>query len=326
MKTKVSVIIPTYRRAALLDKCLKGLSRQAFPRVDYEVIVVTDGPDTESLVVVERYRQQGHTNIHCIVPAEKKGPAAARNKGWQAANSDLIVFTDDDCLPDIFFVDAYYKAWKQTNRERLAAFTGKVIVPVPPVPTDYEQNVAHLATADFITANCACTRAALAYVEGFDENFPTAWREDSDLEFKLIQNNVTIYKVPDAIITHPVRAARWGISLKEQRKSLYNALLYKKHPILYRSKISDQPQWHYYGILACFVLTFVSALYGAYTTTLLALAGWAYLTGVFAYKRLSRTSRSLPHVTEMIYTSLLIPFLSIFWTLYGAIRYKVFFL
>jgi hypothetical protein len=42
--------------------------------------------------------------------------------------------------------------------------------------------------------------------------------------------------------------------------------------------------------------------------------------------RLRGKDRSLRHVAEMAWTSIPIPFLSIFWRLYGAVRYKVFFL
>lgn len=325
MPVKISVVIPTYQRPHLLEKCLHALSLQSFPMDQFEVLVITDGPDDESFAVVRRFQQQGCTHMFVAALAEKKGPAAARNKGWRMAQGDLIAFTDDDCIPDVHFVAAYYRARMETYK-KFIAFSGKVIVPVSASPTDYEQNTAHLATADFITANCACSRAALEDVGGFDEAFTAAWREDSDLEFKFLKAHIPIYKIDTAIVEHPVRAARWGVSLQEQRKSMYNALLYKKYPDMYRRRIAGSPQWRYYAIIVCFALTVVSAMYGAYTTTLLALAGWIWLTGAFAYKRLHGKSRSFPHVTEMIYTSALIPFLSVFWTLYGAIRYKVLFL
>jgi hypothetical protein len=58
----------------------------------------------------------------------------------------------------------------------------------------------------------------------------------------------------------------------------------------------------------------------------MAFGGWFILTMDFARKRLHGTSHSPAHVTEMIVTSMLIPFLSVFWTIYGSIRFKTFFL
>jgi hypothetical protein len=46
---------------------------------------------------------------------------------------------------------------------------------------------------------------------------------------------------PAAIVVHPVRSTRWGISLTLQRNNIFNALLYKKHPLLYRWFIQTVP-------------------------------------------------------------------------------------
>ena len=109
-----------------------------------------------------------------------------------------------------------------------------------------------MQTAEFITANCAITKTAFNKVGGFDEAFPIAWREDSDMHFKLIKATVPIYEIKNAIVVHPVRKANWGISLKEQKKSAFNALLYKKHSDLYKQKISAKPLWNYYAMVYCF--------------------------------------------------------------------------
>jgi uncharacterized protein (DUF983 family) len=53
---------------------------------------------------------------------------------------------------------------------------------------------------------------------------------------------------------------------------------------------------------------------------------WAGLTLQFALKRLQQTKHTPSHILEMLYTSIIIPPLAIFWRLYGAVRYRVFFL
>ncbi|HXL55663.1 MAG TPA: hypothetical protein VN958_05365 [Chitinophagaceae bacterium] len=85
-------------------------------------------------------------------------------------------------------------------------------------PTDFERNTALLEHVDFVTANCACTKKALEKIGGLDEDFTMAWREDSAFEFDLLENDITIIKVNEAIIVHPVRTA-WGISIMEQKKA-----------------------------------------------------------------------------------------------------------
>ena len=53
-------------------------------------------------------------------------------------------------------------------------------------PTDWERGTAGLATSSWITADLAYRRAALAAVGGFDERFPRAFREDSDLALRVM--------------------------------------------------------------------------------------------------------------------------------------------
>ena len=326
MEIKISVIIPTYNRPGLLIKCLRNLSQQSFPKKNYEVIVVTDGPDIETRSVVSLLSEQElFFNVFCYSLNEKKGPAAARNKGVVYAKGRLLVFTDDDCLPQQDWLNAYWNFYDVQN-EAVSAFTGQTVVPRPALPTDYEKNIAYLETADFITANCALTKAAFEKVNGFDEDFPIAWREDSDMHFRLIKNNIAIHTVKNAVVVHPVRQAHWGVSLKEQKKSLFNALLYKKHEHLYKQKIRAQPVWNYYIMIILFCVSVGAILSGATTIALIAFPGWLILFVEFTVRRLKSTSKRTVHIFEMITTSFFIPFLSVFWTLYGAIKYKTFFL
>jgi GT2 family glycosyltransferase len=322
MPVKISVVIPTYRRPALLQSCLKALAAQHFDPADYEVIVVSDGYDAASEAVVRQWQAQ-HPSFRYYHLPRKGGPAAARNLGWQRAVGTLVAFTDDDCLPEPGWLRGFLAAY---SGEREAAFTGRVRVPVTGLPTDYEKNVAGLETADFVTANCLCTRAALQRIGGFDERFSMAWREDSDLEFKLMLAGIPIrYKV-DAVVVHPARPAPWGVSIREQKKSRFNALLYKKYPDLYRRKIQKGPRWDYYLIVLCLPLLVAGLAAGVPTLAVTAVACWLLLTARFAAARLAGTSRERRHVLEMIVTSAVIPFACVYWRLYGAWKYKVFFL
>jgi glycosyltransferase involved in cell wall biosynthesis len=324
---KLSIVIPTYRRLALLSRLLEAIQAQTFPSQNYEVIIVSDGPDelTEALAK-EMVQNEIGSKIRFYSLPKKQGPAAARNAGWRMSEGELIVFTDDDCIPEPDWLQAYYTAYNMREKGIPVCFTGKVYVPVRPFPTDYEKNVANLSTAEFITANCACNREALTMVNGFDEEFPIAWREDSDLQFKFLRWGIPIIHVPDAIICHPVRNARWGVSITDQRKSMFNALLFKKHPALYKKRISSGPVWNYYLIIILSLVSVCALLLGATTIFLISLSGWAVLIGSFIVHRLRGTDNSFSHRLEMVVTSLIIPYLSVYWTLRGAWKYKVFFL
>ena len=323
MQVNCSVVIPTYKRPHLLKKCLHALLLQQ-TSVHFEVIVVADGKDEETFELMKHFSSSDSHFLFSFLD-KKSGPAAVRNKGWESANGELILFTDDDTQPSVNWVDSYWKAYVEHGKKDIA-FTGTVSVPVSQKPTDYEKNTAGLETAEFVTANCACTKNVLRQIDGFDEDFSMAWREDSELQFKLINNRISIIKVKDAVVLHPVRKVAWGASLREQKKSMFNALLYKKHPRLFRTNISASPLWNYYGMIVCFIC---ALLYYFLEKPLpaFAFAGvWLLLLTRFIAKRLQGSSHSFSHVSEMIVTSLFIPFLSVYWTLYGAIKFKVFFL
>jgi glycosyltransferase involved in cell wall biosynthesis len=322
MQTKISVVIPTYNRQKLLIDCLHSLHQQTLNANLFEVIIVSDGRDDETAKALKHW-QRRKLNIKYLSTVEKKGPAAARNLGWLSAKSPLIAFTDDDCRPSPNWLETMLK---QADGYALIALTGKTVVPLPKSPTDFAMNTAGLEHAEFITANCACSKAALLATGGFDERFTLAWREDSDLHFKLLAHQIPIIKANNAIVVHPVREAPWGICIKEQRKAVFEALLFHKYPSLYLKKIGFAPIWNYYLINLLWITILLSALNGQLLITKIATIALGFLLIAFTAKRLKKTRKSARHVLEMLSTSFIIPTLSIYWRLYGAIKYRVLFI
>lgn len=322
---RISVVIPTWRRPSLLLDCLHALSLQHFPVDHFEVIVVSDGDDPATADALRSWRGPDRLQLQYLQLPVKGGPAAARNMGWQNAVGQLVAFTDDDCQPEPDWLESLWCRHRASQTPM--AYTGKVVVPLPAgkAITDHARNTAHLAVADFITANCACTRDALLLTGGFDEEFTMAWREDSDLEFKLLRQHIPIQFVPTAVVRHPVRPTKWGSSMREQRKGAFNALLYRKHPDLYNERIGQAPPLLYYAMVLSLIAAIGSAAAGhtALAGFLLSLwvIAWLYFTG----KRLTGTSHSLSHIAEMLVTSAIIPFLSVYWHFYGMVKYRSFF-
>lgn len=320
MTLRISVVVPTYRRPELLGRCLSALAAQDLPADDYEVIIADDATREQTRRQVESFAAYAPCTIRYIPVSEVHGPAAARNAGGRAARAPLIAFTDDDTVPDPGWLSAGAGALERDSE--LAAVTGQTIVPLSTAPTDHERNEAGLESAEFITANCFCRREVLVLLGGFDERFPAAWREDSDLHFRLLERGAKLRKVPAAVVIHPVRPAPWGISLRMQRKSQFDALLYKKHPVLYRKHIRRLPPLDYYGMVLAAILGIAvgTSMIGG-----LAAVVWLGLMLHFLARRLRGTTRAPRHVLEMLVTSALIPFLAIFWRLYGAAKYRVWF-
>jgi GT2 family glycosyltransferase len=323
MSLRVSVIVPTYRRPELLGRCLAALASQTMAPDSYEILVADDAASAETRQCVEEFSKIDTFSIRYLPVTGVHGPAAARNIGWRAACAAIIAFTDDDTVPDAGWLAAGAGALERDCES--AAVTGQVIVPLPPLPTDYRRNEASLETAAFVTANCFCRRDVLNSLGGFDERFTSAWREDSDLHFRLLEHGFKLRKAPEAIVVHPVRPAPWGVSLRMQRKSQFDALLYKKHPDLYRKHIQRWPPLDYYGIVLSAAAAVLATSLEMWIAGVVAVFVWTWLMGCFLRRRLRGNSRHPAHTLEMLVTSLLIPFLSIFWRLYGAVKFRVWF-
>ncbi len=308
----------------MLQACLDALSRVTWHADALEIVVVDDGPSERTRALVaswtERMARRGITLRYLASPGPH-GPAAARNFGWRAARGRVIAFTDDDTLPDAGWLVAGARAFE----EGAEAAWGRIVMPIPAEPTDYERDANGLERASFVTANCFCLRSVLERLGGFDERFRVAWREDSDLYFRLIDAGVRIVHVPQALVVHPVRPAAWGVSIRQQRKVMFDALLYKKHPQLYRSRIRARPRWDYYFILSALVMAVGALLAGVGWLAVLAGSMWLAATAAFAYKRLRHTTKAPAHVAEMLVTSSVIPPLAAFWRLYGAVKFRTLF-
>lgn len=320
---RISVVIPTYRRPELMARCLAAVLAQQMDPQAYEIIVVDDGHTDDTRDVVQALSPAGKAPVvRYLRPAGGRGPATARNCGWRAARGSIVAFTDDDTVPE----PQWLAAGERAMRARVAAVCGRVRVPTSDPPTDHELMTRGLESAEFVTANAFVRREALERIGGFDERFKRAWREDSDLHFRLMSEAGPVGRCAEAVVLHPVRAERWGVCLRQQKNAYFDALLYKKHPKLYRERIRRVPPWNYYVIVA---LTFVApllAMAGEHRSAALAAAAAVALVLEFAWRRLKHTARTPAHVAEMLATSALVPFLSVYWRLRGALRFRVPFL
>jgi glycosyltransferase involved in cell wall biosynthesis len=87
----VSVIIPTYNRATLVQEAIASVLSQGYPRL--EVIVVDDGSQDRTPEVL-RALGEAVTFLH----QEHAGVSTARNRGVAAAHGELLAFLDSDDL------------------------------------------------------------------------------------------------------------------------------------------------------------------------------------------------------------------------------------
>ncbi len=324
-RVEVAVVVATYRRAALLRRCLAALCIQSLDAGRYEIVIADDDANrdgsSETREIVEQHRVAtgGTPRLRYVPVTATQGPAGARNAGWRASDAPTIAFTDDDTIPDVDWLSAGLACLASDHD----AVGGTIRMPLPQRPTDYERDAAGLTRAEFATANCFVARHALESVGGFDERFTSAWREDSDLHFALMKAGFSVGFAASAVVLHPVRPAPFGVSLSQQRKVVFDALLFKKHRALYRSRIQPRPPWNYYVNVVALAVMPVAALAGQRGLVAVATIVWLATALHFAVARLRGTSRRPMHVVEMLWTSIAIPPLALWWRAVGAFRYRV---
>jgi glycosyltransferase involved in cell wall biosynthesis len=95
MSTLVSVIIPTYNRAATIERAINSVLAQTWRPV--EIIVVDSRSKDNTVELLKQYGDKVQ-----LISQEKNGPGAARNAGIQAARGEIISFldSDDEWLPE----------------------------------------------------------------------------------------------------------------------------------------------------------------------------------------------------------------------------------
>jgi GT2 family glycosyltransferase len=213
----ISVVVAAHARADRLRTLLSALAPQ-----ECEVIVVADGASPEVHAVLEA------AAVRVLRLDPGRGPAAARNAGWRAADTELVAFTDDDCLPAPDWVAALTGAAGDG-----AAVQGRV----EPLPAERERLgpfartlVVEAAGPFFQTANMLYPRAVLERLGGFDEIFPAPAGEDTDLGWRARDAGVEIRYAPDALVWHAVHQPGWRGLVRDAPRWGSAVHLVRKHP------------------------------------------------------------------------------------------------
>lgn len=104
---EVSVIVPVYNAEEFIERCLRSLLDQDFPK-SYEIVVINDGSADGTLEIVERIAKE--KNIIRVFSQENGGISAARNAGLAHVRGKYVLFTDSDDFVERRYLSALYEA------------------------------------------------------------------------------------------------------------------------------------------------------------------------------------------------------------------------
>ncbi|MEW5915978.1 MAG: glycosyltransferase [Gemmatimonadota bacterium] len=201
----ISVIIPTRNRRTQLGECLTALTEQAYPRDDFEVIVVDDGSAQTLDDVVHAFRDRLHVRL---IRQQQQGPAAARNRGIAEARGRIVAFTDDDCRAAPEWLGALARRFECTGERLVGGQVHNALTSNPFAITSqlihdlaYSHHNPDGSAQFFATNNLAATREGLVRLGAFDPGFAIA-SEDRDLCARWRESGHELVYAPEAQVAH----------------------------------------------------------------------------------------------------------------------------
>jgi histidinol-phosphate phosphatase family protein len=306
---------------ATLSDLLVGLARQE-DCAAAEVIVVDDRPEpTPAIEVPDEVAERISVRV---VLGLGRGPAAARNLGARLARTEWIAFLDDDVVVPAGWARGLQRDLAAAG-DRVAGVQGRIRVPLPDGrrPTDWERSTAGLERATWATADLAYRATALREVDGFDERFPRAYREDADLALRVRDSGWQL-AVGERYVLHPVRPADPWVSVRVQRGNTDDALMRRLHGRDWRRRAETgrgRLPWHVATTLAA-ATTFAALGLRGRRVGALGAAAWLGLTGDFMLRRIAPGPRTPREVATMAWTSAMIPPLAVAHRLTGWWRHR----
>ena len=237
---KISVIVPTYNRLALLKNQVTALLHQTLAAQYYEVLIVNDGSNDGTGAYLNELTMR-EPNVH-VFHTNNGGPARARNTALKAASGTVIAFTDDDC--------EVHADWLVTILEEMV---GDVVGLQGLTYTDRSQvtplthQIDNEAGENSIpTCNAAYRKELLLAIGGFDETFPYPHNEDADIGWQM-QELGEVKFCRNMRVYHPPRTDRFSKVAKRMRILESEFTLYRKNPQLYQKYRNTNPLKHIYS-------------------------------------------------------------------------------
>jgi mycofactocin system glycosyltransferase len=232
---QVSIIIPVKDRPVDLRLCLESLAALDYPQERLEIIVVDDGSsDNTPQVACELGARLVHSG------AIGGGPAAARNRGAQAAQGEILAFIDSDCTASAAWLRELLPAF---SAPQVAAVGGWVDGMHHAAPLDrYEAVMSSLnlgrramsggAGGDTFylpSCNLLLRRIAFAAAGGFRAELHVG--EDVDLTWRLRDAGHSIVYLPQGSVCHAHRSRLWPFMQRRFDYGTSEGMLQQLHPV-----------------------------------------------------------------------------------------------
>lgn len=234
---RVSVVIPTHGRRALLARLLAALSAQTLAPADFEVLIVHNHTDDGSEELARRWCAAQPFAAQYF-RKNYKGPARSRDFGARVARGRCIAFIDDDCVPTPGWLAAGLAAFAEGSDAASGLPIGLVqgcTLPMPGQPRPLLSKTVEIPgpTIFFETCNIFYLKSALERLGGFSDDFlDRFYGEDTDLGWKVTQGGYASRFAAAALVHHEVFHVSLYKWLAEPRFFVNLPYLVRKYPAL----------------------------------------------------------------------------------------------
>lgn len=229
---RMSVVVCSYNGARTIRECCEGLARVRYP--NFEVIVVDDGSKDQTAAIASEY---GFT----VIRTRNYGLSHARNVGMGAATGEIIVYLDDDTVPDPDWLTYLAYTFETTQH---AAVGGPNIAPpddgvIAECVAHAPGNPMHVLISDqeaehIPGCNLAVRKERLQTIGGFDPQFRVAG-DDVDVCWRLRERGWTLGFNPAAMVWHHRRNSLRTYWRQQRGYGRAEALLETKWPAKYNA-------------------------------------------------------------------------------------------
>ncbi|MCE9581947.1 MAG: glycosyltransferase [Planctomycetes bacterium] len=243
----LTLVVPLFNRPKTLARILRALDSQTLQASRYEAIFIDDsGPESypnQKSVLDSSPPRCAWTYLTTGLPREVNGVSVARNLAIRAAKSPVIVFMDDDCVPNPHLLEEHLNA--HSADPRLTAVGNrsedeKILTLHPPIPILRDKCAreaaksakGELGAGSFVTANASAKTKHLLAAGLFDESFAKPGEygyEDRDLGERLLKAGAVLRFLPDAAVwIAPKESDPWA-GARDAAKAAARDRYHRKH-------------------------------------------------------------------------------------------------
>ena len=209
-KTSCSVIICSRNREKQLAVCLERLPADSFVQYAVELILVDSASEDYTWKLMEAHAEKVSYSVKCLRVSEP-GLALARNKGIETTQSDLLVFTDDDCYIQHNYLSQLLRYF---NKEDYQFCGGRILLwdkGDAELSVNYKEEFFHIPSYSFLPAgiiqgaNMVIHRSVFDKIGGFNVNLGagTSMRcEDIELLGRASMNGFAGAYLPQLVVYH----------------------------------------------------------------------------------------------------------------------------